>query len=179
MIPNDLLGAATLLPWEMEAVDNARPASPYHQHRQLDSKTYALADEVAYCLSITGVEKPSESGKDQGGTKRFRQTESGSSIHSSSLESRPAVNTKRKMNGVDEPHETPNGGYTQSAKATVGDWRGAASVRFMDRWNDFLEHEDAHLDAQFDMVRDIHERLTERLGATRAGSTSAATTTRG
>lgn len=49
----------------------------------------------------------------------------------------------------------------------VGKWRNEASVRFMRVWKEFLDHEDAALDSQYDAVRDIYGQLADRLGANR------------
>ena len=46
-----------------------------------------------------------------------------------------------------------------------GDWRGAASARFMQLWKEFLEHKDAPLDSQYDAVRTIYEHVLGRLRA--------------
>lgn len=50
---------------------------------------------------------------------------------------------------------------------SVGNWRNEASVRFMQVWKEFLDHEDAVLDSQYDAVRDIYGKLADRLGAHR------------
>lgn len=49
----------------------------------------------------------------------------------------------------------------------VGNWRNEASVRFMQVWKEFLDHEDATLDSQYDAVREIYGKLADRLGAHR------------
>ena len=61
---------------------------------------------------------------------------------------------------------TTRGSSLGPSKA-VGNWRNEASVRFMQVWKEFLDHEDAALDSQYDAVRDIYGQVADRLGANR------------
>lgn len=54
---------------------------------------------------------------------------------------------------------------SHSSSRAAGNWRNEASVRFMRMWKDFLDHEDAPLDSQYDTVRQIYAQLVGRLGA--------------
>lgn len=58
---------------------------------------------------------------------------------------------------------TPRPSRKPKAKKAQDGWRDTAATRFMQLWKDFLEHEDAPLDSQYDIIHNIYNSLLDRL----------------
>lgn len=67
---------------------------------------------------------------------------------------------------------TPRSNRKAKAKKAEDGWRDTAAARFMQLWKDFLEHPDAPLDSQYDIVLNIYDSLLDRLSTpSRRGAT--------
>lgn len=66
--------------------------------------------------------------------------------------------------GRSKTHGSSRCSHSSSSRA-ADNWRNEASVRFMTMWKEFLDHEDAPLDSQYDTVRQIYGQLVGRFGA--------------
>ena len=70
------------------------------------------------------------------------------------------------------PQATPRSSRKPKAKRAEDGWRDTAAVSFMQLWKDFLDHEDAPLDSQYDIIVNIYNSLLDRLSTpSRRGAT--------
>ncbi|CAM9235874.1 unnamed protein product [Ectocarpus sp. 13 AM-2016] len=156
--PPDPLGATSLLPWKTETV--AAGAISRHDHRQ-PQKIYATHNSHdktdGECPALHGGQ--SGFGKYAGGERTGGGGDSKTTFSTTAAASSEAEHTS----GLTRSKNHHISSSSSSSRA-VGDWRNEASTRFMVMWKEFLEHEKAPLDNQYNTVRDIYQQLVGRFG---------------
>lgn len=157
--PSDPLGATPLLPWKTEIVGGG--AISGHDQRQ-PQKIYATNNGH----DKTDGECPPLYGGQSGFVKYGGGGRAGGGMDSrttvSTTAATAAASSESEQNSG--PARTRNHHISSSSSRAVGDWRNEASTRFMVMWKEFVEHEKAPLDSQYDTVRDIYQQLVGRFG---------------
>lgn len=151
--PQDPLGAASLLPWKTETfvAENG-----HHQANKNRPSSLNADGDGDHCPALYGGK-----GGDSEGEGRGRGRKPGAT---SPLRAEASVGTETSGGGTLAKSNNHGSGCSSSSSKAIGSWRNDASTRFMHMWKQFLDHEDAPLDSQYDTVRDIYGNLIGRFG---------------